>query len=140
MKNTIKFKAMRSIAAMLRIAGIIAFAAIIGFSFTACGEEKVKELSGKVTSWDTGTGGYGIDFSIIGTGDANSSFEVTFTTNIPNNESFKLSVRDGQSKHITQAGTGGEFTWKAVGNEFIKLHHNHDPANGRVNIEHDWSY
>ena len=30
---------MQSIAAMLRIAGIIAFVAIIGFSFTACGEE-----------------------------------------------------------------------------------------------------
>jgi len=40
MKNTIKFKA------MLRIAGIIALAAIIGFSFTACGGGDDKDSEG----------------------------------------------------------------------------------------------
>jgi len=43
MKNTIKLKA------MLRIAGIIALAAVIGFSFTACGGDDDKGGGGPVT-------------------------------------------------------------------------------------------
>ena len=108
MKNTIKFL------------GIIAFVAIIGFSFTACGEENVKELSGKITPIDPGNGIYSMRFSISDS-NAASNFQVTFTTNIPGHESFILTGGyDGTYERRITLGTGGEFTWKAVGNEFIE--------------------
>ena len=128
MKNTIK------------VFGIIAIMVVIGFSMAACGDDddnsgdgggnggKVKTLSGLVKANTNGS----IYFSKGGdTYDQNAP--VTFTTNIPGNETFEID----SSKVIMGLTVYQEYTWTATSIDFIKLGSNHDPDEGQVNILKD---
>jgi len=122
----------------IKVFGIVALVAVIGFSMAACGGDEGgsdKELSGTVTAVEhKNLQGVLEGFAEI---DFNAPSDVNFTTNIPGEENFSGSA--SMNEYNTPGITIGQvYTWKATSSKPIKTDTNHDPNNGLVRIVYDY--